>query len=258
MDTTNAVVSTGATAWPAVLRSGVRSGMPLLALILLICPVEAHWIRGGGDNPRCNCSMCQHNRAHRAGVPMDHGVRTPDFNVARLPVSPPSQASQPDFNTPLPAAAPIIDLMIQDEYTPMSTVKSVLAIVHPSRRDVLYDLGCGDGRFLIEAAKVYGCRCVGIEIDEQRAEVAKQKVAEAGLSDRIAIRTADALDAGLIEASATIVLVWQFDDLLKKLRPRLDAAEKLHCVCSIAHPLPWWWSQPRVKHKQGAFYVYRR
>lgn len=65
--------------------------------------------------------------------------------------------------------------------SPNVAVDASVRLLNASKSDVVYDIGCGDGRFLITCAQESGCKCVGIEIDEDRAQEAKQKVEEAGI-----------------------------------------------------------------------------
>ena len=87
--------------------------------------------------------------------------------------------------------------------TPDVAVEAAIRLLSPlSPDDVVYDIGCGDGRFLVECARQKGCRCVGIEIDEPRAAEARNKVREAGLEHLVAIRVGNALEADFSEATA--------------------------------------------------------
>jgi len=97
-----------------------------------------------------------------------------------------------------------------------------LARVHPG--DVLYDLGAGDGRIAIEAAKRFGIRAVGIEINPRMVERARANVQRAGVADLVEIRQGDALKADIREA--TVVTLFLFPELNLKLRPRLQAQLK--------------------------------
>ena len=97
-----------------------------------------------------------------------------------------------------------------------------LARVHPG--DVLYDLGAGDGRIAIEAAKRFGIRAVGIEINPRMVERARANVQRAGVADLVEIRQGDALKADFREA--TVVSLFLFPELNLKLRPRLQAQLK--------------------------------
>lgn len=64
--------------------------------------------------------------------------------------------------------------------SPDVAVDAAVRLLRPLPTDVVYDIGCGDGRFLVTCALLCGCKCIGIEIDEDRAKEAESKVAEAG------------------------------------------------------------------------------
>jgi amino acid adenylation domain-containing protein len=94
--------------------------------------------------------------------------------------------------------------------TPTAMVGDILAIADPATDDLVVDLGCGDGRVLIEAAERFGCSGRGVEIDPTLAAEARRNVEAAGLSDSIDIVTADASGervAGFL-ADATIVFLF--------------------------------------------------
>lgn len=71
--------------------------------------------------------------------------------------------------------------------TPMRVVNKVLEYLEPKDTDVLYDLGCGDGRVIIEASKRYGCKSVGIEIDPLRYIITKARVKALRLEDKVKV-----------------------------------------------------------------------
>lgn len=147
----------------------------------------------------------------------------------------------------------------KSEYCHPDLVQHIACVVHPTPHDIVYDLGCGDGRILIAMAKYFKCRCVGIEIDQQRVLAAKKNVVDAGLEGLITIVHGDMFTDGYVE-TATIIVAWQFDDAMLKLRPRIDGAERLRCLVTIEHKLPWTWAVPEIRHinKQGEFYVRRK
>ena len=93
-----------------------------------------------------------------------------------------------------------------------------LAAVGP--QDVVYDLGCGDGRIVIEAAKRYGARGVCVDIDPQRIAEARANAAAAGVAERIAFRQENLLDTEL--AGASVVTLFLSPDMNLKLKPRLE------------------------------------
>ncbi len=117
--------------------------------------------------------------------------------------------------------------------TPHAVVDAMLAAVRPTRSDVLYDLGCGDGRILIAAARDYGCRAVGIEINPETAELARENVRAAGLEGKIVVRTGDALKFNL--DGATVVTMYLYVDTMERLVPYIKRATR---IVSYSHPIP--------------------
>ena len=113
-------------------------------------------------------------------------------------------------------------------------VKLMLDIIHPTKSDILFDLGCGDGRIVIEAARTYGCRAVGVEINPLQAAAADINVFRAGVEDRVLIRNHDIMDETLL-SSATIVVMYLYPDLIKQIMPLLGNADT---IVSISHQMP--------------------
>ena len=85
--------------------------------------------------------------------------------------------------------------------------------------DLVYDLGSGDGRILITAAKKYGCRAVGYEIDKTLAELSREKAREAGVEELVTIHTDDLFKADL--SAADVVAVYLLPKQLEALLPQL-------------------------------------
>lgn len=103
--------------------------------------------------------------------------------------------------------------------TPQELVDDMLRLADVKKGDVLYDLGSGDGRIPITAAKRYGIRAVGIDIDPDRIKEANANAAKAGVAKLVTFRQEDLFQAGWKEA--TIVTLYLLPDLNLKLRPRL-------------------------------------
>jgi hypothetical protein len=120
---------------------------------------------------------------------------------------------------PVSAAAEGPDVM----YVPTShrTVAAMLALGEVGPADVLYDLGSGDGRIPIAAAKQFGIRAVGIEIDANRMREAKDNAKAAGVTGLVDFRRQDLFRADLREA--TVVTLYLLPELNARLRPRLLA-----------------------------------
>lgn len=121
----------------------------------------------------------------------------------------------------LGAFAQPAQIEIQAPYvrTPPEAVAAMLKLAAAGARDVVYDLGSGDGRILIAAAREAGARGVGIEINPERVAEARKKAAEAGVGGRVEFRVGDVFETGLREA--TVVTMFLLSDLNRKLRPKL-------------------------------------
>lgn len=104
--------------------------------------------------------------------------------------------------------------------TPQKVVDRMLELAQVSEDDVVYDLGCGDGRIVITAAREYGCRAIGYDILDWVIEMARQNVAQAGVEDLVTIEKADifTLDFG----DASVITLYLLPDLNVRLIPQLD------------------------------------
>ena len=103
--------------------------------------------------------------------------------------------------------------------TPQAAVDAMLDIAGVKASDVVYDLGSGDGRIVIAAAKKYGARGVGIEIDPALVKKARDNAAAAGVSNRVRFVTQDLFNANISEA--TVVTLYLLQSLNERLRPKL-------------------------------------
>jgi tRNA G37 N-methylase Trm5 len=102
--------------------------------------------------------------------------------------------------------------------TPYDVVERMLALAQVTKNDVVYDLGSGDGRLVIAAAK-RGARGVGIDIDPQRIEESRAAAKAAGVEHLVEFRLQDALEADV--SGATVVTLYLLSSSNRKLRPRL-------------------------------------
>ena len=108
--------------------------------------------------------------------------------------------------------------------TPHEVVDDMLRLAAVRKGDVLYDLGSGDGRIPIAAAKTYGVRAVGIDIDPDRIAEARENAKKAGVAGLVDFRLGDLFKSDFREA--TIVTLYLLPELNVKLRPRLLAELK--------------------------------
>lgn len=103
--------------------------------------------------------------------------------------------------------------------TPDLLVEKMLTAAKVGPNDVVYDLGAGDGKIAIAAAKNYGARAIGIEYNPQMAEYARQQVKKAGVSDKVTIITGDIFVEDF--SKATVVTLYLLNSLNLKLKPKL-------------------------------------
>jgi 23S rRNA G2445 N2-methylase RlmL len=103
--------------------------------------------------------------------------------------------------------------------TPMDVVERMLAFAGVGPTDVVYDLGCGDGRIVIEAARKFGARGVGIDIDPALIERAQSNAKQAGVESRVTFRVQDAMTVNV--SDATVVTLYLLAASNVKLRPIL-------------------------------------
>ena len=100
---------------------------------------------------------------------------------------------------------------VRYEPTPMPIVRALLELAEVGPRDVVYDLGSGDGRIPITAAKEFGARGVGIEIDPALVTQAQANARQAGVEDKVAFRLGDMYAADVRSATKTTNrLFWVF------------------------------------------------
>jgi SAM-dependent methyltransferase len=100
-------------------------------------------------------------------------------------------------------------------------VAAMLELAHVTRQDVVYDLGCGDGKIVIAAARRYGARGVGIDIDPARIEEANANARKAGVTDRVTFRIGDIFSDDVHFGDATVVTLYLLPSLNERLRPKL-------------------------------------
>ena len=105
--------------------------------------------------------------------------------------------------------------------TTEKAVEEMLKLAQVKKSDVLYDLGCGDGRIVIAAAKTYGARGVGIDINPTRIQEARANAKAAGVEHLVRFEENDLFQADIKEA--TVVTLFLLSSVNLKLRPKLQA-----------------------------------
>jgi SAM-dependent methyltransferase len=149
--------------------------------------------------------------------------------------------------------------------TPVVVVEKMLEMAEVNENDILYDLGCGDGRIVILAAKKYGARGVGIDIDPQRIEEANAAAKDAGVEDLVEFRRQDVFKADFSEA--TVIVLYLLSESNELLRPFFDRfLQPGTRVVSHNYPIPGWkekemeYASVKVEddEEQHDVYLYRR
>src|SRR5262249_17371018 len=111
------------------------------------------------------------------------------------------------------------DIKVRYVPTPQDVVEAMCKLGRVGKDDVVYDLGCGDGRLVITAVKKFGAkRGVGVDIDADLVKKCKAKAKEAGVEDKVEFRVGDVLKIEDMSA-ATVVLLYMGDDINNRLRP---------------------------------------
>jgi ubiquinone/menaquinone biosynthesis C-methylase UbiE len=118
-------------------------------------------------------------------------------------------------------AQPPEPVFINAPYVPSSdkVVSAMLKLAAVNSSDIVYDLGCGDGRIVILAAKEYGARGTGIDLNPKRIEEARANARKAGVESLVKFEVNDLFAADI--HSATVVALYLLPDVNLRLRPKL-------------------------------------
>jgi SAM-dependent methyltransferase len=122
--------------------------------------------------------------------------------------------------------------------TTETAVKAMLELAEVTRSDVVYDLGCGDGRIVIAAAKTYGARGVGIDIDPTLIREAKKNARQAGVESRVEFREEDLFQANF--RRATVVTLFLLPAINRRLLPQLQSLKPGTRIVSNTFEIAGW------------------
>ena len=129
--------------------------------------------------------------------------------------------------------------------TPNDVVDAMLKLAKITSNDIVYDLGSGDGRIVIVAAKTYGARGVGIDIDPERTREATANARASGVGDKVTFLTEDLFTADI--SPATVVMLYLSLPINSRLAPKLMRELKPGTrIVSHAFDLGSWKPQQRV------------
>ncbi len=140
--------------------------------------------------------------------------------------------------------------------TPMPVVRKMLELTRIRNGETLYDLGCGDGRIVVEAARRYGARGVGIDLDPTRIAEAKENARIQGVADRVDFRVGDLFEVDLSAADA--VTLYLLPVVNQRLRPQLvrQLREGTRVVSHAFHMGEVWPPEQRAQVGNATVYAW--
>jgi ribosomal protein L11 methylase PrmA len=131
----------------------------------------------------------------------------------------------------------------------------MLKLAKVTSNDIVYDLGSGDGRIVIVAAKTYGARGVGIDIDPERTREATANARASGVADKVTFLTEDLFTADI--SPATVVMLYLSPPINSRLAPKLMKELKPGTrIVSHAFDLGSWKPQQRVVVSDRPIYLW--
>ncbi len=120
--------------------------------------------------------------------------------------------------------------------TPPDVVKQMLGLAAVKKDDVLYDLGSGDGRIVIAAAKTHGCKAVGVELDKELVTKSRERAKEAEVEKLVTFEEADLFEADF--SGATVVALYILPKMSQKLIPKFDKLKPGSRIVSHCFAIP--------------------
>jgi SAM-dependent methyltransferase len=133
--------------------------------------------------------------------------------------------------------------------TPQEVVDAMLALANVTSKDVVYDLGSGDGRIPITAAQKHGARAVGIDINPERIKEANENLAKAGVGDKVKFLNQDLFETDISEA--TVVTLYLLPSLNLKLMPTLKKMKPGTRIVSHSFDMGTEWPPEKTQEING-------
>ena len=149
--------------------------------------------------------------------------------------------------------------------SPVPVIRFMLKLADLSAGEVLFDLGAGDGRTVVMAAKAFGARAVGVELREDLAKKALGTIHESGLSNRVTIVNGDMFSVNL--TSADVVFLYLTTSANEKIRPKLehDLKKGVRVVSHDYEIVGWnpvkvetFCENPQLGYPSHTIYLYRK
>ena len=138
--------------------------------------------------------------------------------------------------------------------TPQDVVEAMLAMAKVTAKDVVYDLGSGDGRIPITAAQKFGATAVGIDINPQRIREANDNLAKAGVGNKVKFLNQDLFETDL--RPATVITLYLLPALNQKLMPKLKALKPGTRIVSHSFDMGKEWPAEKTQDVSGKMIYY--
>jgi SAM-dependent methyltransferase len=142
----------------------------------------------------------------------------------------------PQSSSPPPPIDPAREPDVVFWATPDPMVDKMLELAKVTKHDLVYDLGCGDGRILIRAAVKYGARAYGAEIDKKLVDQANESAKKAGVGHLVKVEQRDIFTLDL--TPATVVTLYLLPWMNKKLIPQLAKLKEGSRIIAYQFPIP--------------------
>jgi SAM-dependent methyltransferase len=138
--------------------------------------------------------------------------------------------------------------------TPQEVVDAMLALANVTAKDVVYDLGSGDGRIPITAAQKYGARGIGIDINPERIKEANENLAKSGVGDKVRFLNQDLFETDI--SPATVVTLYLLPSLNVKLMPTLKKLKPGTRIVSHSFDMGSEWPPEKTQDVNGRTIYY--
>ena len=136
--------------------------------------------------------------------------------------------------------------------TNRKTARAICRLAEIYEKDIVYDLGCGDGTFIITAAKEFGAKAIGIEIEPSRFLISKIRIIFNGLSSKVIVKRENFFNTNL--SDATVVVVYLIPKTLEKLLPKFKKELKKGTkIVSYRYEVNL---KPEEEDKKNSLYLY--
>ena len=157
-----------------------------------------------------------------------------------------AQAQQPPARTP--------DVIFVPTREPVR--RAMLKLAGVTKDDIVYDLGCGAGDIVVTAAKEFGARAIGVDIDPVRVKEANENVTKNNVQDKVKIIQGDIFDPNLKISDATVVTLYLLPSLNQKLIPKLKQLKPGTRIVSHSFDMGTDWPPEKTEDVQGRMIYY--